>query len=312
MAADYVAITKVTFMKFFAALSCIVLTVNATAQEKKPVEIFTSQKVINANTTETVGNGKMEFKVTHNFGDIGGSFGGLKNFFGLDNNVDVRIAFQTGIGKKLDLTLARSKGASKQQKLWEMGLKYQLLQQLENDASHPLSIALYANAVVASNKATALPNLDHSYDGISERTSNTFQLILAKKMGKISVQLNPTFVTRGYSISYDQKSFFSLGAALRIPISGRLNFIMDYFRTFRSQSSKDSFLIKESIKFSDPLGVGLEVVTGRHVFHLNFTNATEILENRFIPRTVTSWGKGQFRWGFTISRQFTVWKPKKK
>lgn len=131
-------------------------------------------------------------------------------------------------------------------------------------------------------------------------------------MGKVSLQLNPTFVTRGYAISYDQKSLFSLGGALRIPISNRLNFIMDYFHTFRNQSSKDSFAAQSTpLKFYDPLGIGLEVLTGRHTFHLNFTNATEILENRFIPRTVTSWGKGQFRWGFTISRQFTVWKPKK-
>ncbi|MCX6318404.1 MAG: DUF5777 family beta-barrel protein [Bacteroidetes bacterium] len=292
-----------------AAFSC---TVSLTAQEKKPVEIFTSQKVINANTTQTVGKGQMEFKVTHNFGDIAGDFGGIKNFFGLDNNVDVRIAFQTGIGKKFDLTFARSKGASKQQRLWEMGLKYQLMQQLENDASHPLSIALYANAVIASNTATATPNQDHSYKGISQRTSNAFQLILARKMGKISLQLNPTFVTRGYSISYDQKSFFSMGGAIRLPLTHRLNFIMDYFHTFRSKESKDSFRLKENVRFYNPLGVGLEVVTGRHVFHLNFTNTTEIVENRFIPRTVTSWGKGQFRWGFTISRQFTVWKEKKK
>lgn len=292
-----------------AAITC---TLYSTAQDKKPVEIFSSQKVINANTTETVGKGKMEFKVTHNFGDIAGDFGGLKNFFGLDNNVDVRIAFQTGIGKKFDLTFARSKGASKQQKLWEMGLKYQLLQQLENDPSHPLSVALYANAVIASNIRTQTPNLDHSYKGLSQRTSNVFQVIFARKMGKVSLQLNPTFVTRGYSISYDQRSFFSMGGAIRIPISPRLNFIADYFHTFRSQSSKDSFNVKEGIKFYDPLGIGLEVITGRHVFHLNFTNAQEILENRFIPRTVTSWGKGQFRWGFTISRQFTVWKDKKK
>ena len=298
-------------MKFFAALLFTAFAVQAVAQEKKPVEIFSSQRVISANTTQTVGKGKMEFKVTHYFGDIAGDFGGLKNFFGLDNSVDVRIAFQTGIGKKLDLTLARSKGASQQQKLWEMGLKYQLVQQLENDPSHPLSVSLYANAVVASNKASAFPNLDHSFHGFSERTSNAFQVILARKMGKVSVQLNPTFVTRGYSISYDQQSMFALGGAVRIPIAGRFNFILDYFHPFRNQSSKDSFSVNNKIHFYDPLGAGLEIITGRHVFSLNFTNTTEILENRFIPRTITSWGKGQFRWGFTISRQFTVWKPKK-
>lgn len=283
-----------------------------TAEKGKPVEIFSSTKAINANTTEVVGAGKMEFKVTHNFGDIAGSGGGLKNFFGLDNAVDARIAFELGLGKTTDITFARAKGASQQQRLWELNIKQQLLRQLENDPSHPVSLALFVNAAVASNKASALTDFDHSFRSFSDRLSETFQLILAKKIKSVSIQLNPTLVTRSYSISYDMKSIFALGGAIRFPINTRMNFIIDYFHPFRNQSSKDSFRVKSNIKFYDPLGVGLEILTGRHVFHLNFTNATETLENRFIPRTISSWGKGQFRWGFTISRQFTIWKPKKK
>lgn len=284
-----------------------------TADAKKPVKIFNSQKAINANTTEVVGKGKMEFKVMHNFGDIGGDFGGLKNFFGLDNASDIKIAFEIGLGKRFDILFARAKGAGQQQKLWEMGIKYQLLQQLESDPAHPLSVAFFANAVIAANKASALDNLDHSFRDISDRTSNTFQLIIAKKMGQVSLQLNPTLVTRGYAISYDQKSIFALGGALKVPVMRNLNLVVDYFHPFRSQSSKDSFAVQASpLKFFDPLGIGFEIVTPGHVFHLNFTNATETLENRYIPRTVTSWGKGQFRWGFTIARQFSLWRPKEK
>ncbi len=283
------------------------------AAAKTPVKIFNSQKAINANTTEVVGKGKMEFKVMHNFGDIGGDFGGLKNFFGLDNASDIKIAFEIGLGKRFDILFARAKGAGQQQKLWEMGIKYQLLQQLENDPTHPLSVAFFANAVIAANKASALDNLDHSFRDISDRTSNTFQLIIAKKMGKVSLQLNPTLVTRGYAISYDQKSIFALGGALKVPVMRNLNLVVDYFHPFRSQSSKDSFAVQATpLKFFDPLGIGFEIVTPGHVFHLNFTNATETLENRYIPRTVTSWGKGQFRWGFTIARQFSLWRPKEK
>lgn len=284
-----------------------------TAATKAPVKIFNSQKAINANTTEVVGKGKMEFKVMHNFGDIGGDFGGLKNFFGLDNATDIKIAFEIGLGKRLDVLFARAKGASQQQKLWEMGIKYQLLQQLENDPSHPVSVAFFANAVIAANKASASDNLDHSFRNISDRTSNTLQLIIAKKIGKVSLQLNPTVVTRGYAISYDQKSIFAAGAALKLPVIRNLNLVVDYFHSFRSQSSKDSFAVQATpLKFFDPLGIGFEIVTPGHVFHLNFTNTTETLENRYIPRTVTSWGKGQFRWGFTIARQFSLWRPKDK
>jgi hypothetical protein len=284
------------------------------APEKKPVVIFNESKAINANTTEVVGKGKMEFKVTHNFGDIGGKFGGLRNFFGLDEARDVRIAFEIGLGNKFDITFARSRGtdAGRQQRLWELGLKYQLMRQLENDPSHPLSLAFYANAVIASNVASKLENLDNSFRSLSDRTSYVFQLILARKMKKVSLQLNPTLVTRGHWISYDQKTLFALGGAIKFPLMHNLNLVVDYFHTFRSQASTDSFAKQATpIKFYDPLGIGFEIVTPGHVFHLNFTNAAEILENRFIPRTTTSWGKGQFRWGFTIARKFSIWRPKK-
>jgi hypothetical protein len=302
-------------MKRILLITGLTISLHTSAQdskEKKPVQIFSSEKAINANTPETVGKGKMAFKVSHNFGDIGGKAGGLKNFFGLDNSTDVRIAFQIGLGKRFDVIAARAKGAGPQQRSFEMGLKYKLLEQMENDPSHPLSVALFANTVIATNKASAFANQDNSYKDFSDRVSNVLQLIIARKVGKISLQFNPTFLTRGYAISYDQKSMFAMGGAIKFPlVANRLNLLVDYFHPFRREAVKDSFKVNDNIKFSDPLGIGFEIMTSGHIFRLNFTNATEILENRFIPRTITSWGKGQFRWGFTISRNFTLWRGKK-
>lgn len=294
---------------FVAALAFLTLQVSAQdKKESKTVQIFSSTKTINARTTETVGKGKLDFNVSHNFGDVGGSNGGIKRFFGLDNAADIRIAFTMGLSDKLDLNIARAKGAGPQQQLYETGIKYRIMEQKENDPSHPLSVAVFGNMVIAASPQNAFPNQDNSYDGLGERMSNVLQLILAKKMGKVSVQLNPTYVTRGYAISYDQKSFFALGGALKVPLGGRVNLLLDYFHPFRSESTKNAFKTNDNIKFYDPLGVGFEILTSGHIFRLNFTNATELLENRFIPRTITSWGKGQFRWGFTISRKFTLWR----
>jgi hypothetical protein len=101
-----------------------------------------------------------------------------------------------------------------------------------------------------------------------------------------------------------------MGGAGRIHLGGRYSLLIDYFHTFRKGSTIDSFKTR-SIKFYDVLGVGFEILTGGHVFQLNFTNTQDILENRFIPRTVKSWGKGQFRWGFTVARDFELfWKKK--
>ena len=134
---------------------------------------------------------------------------------------------------------------------------------------------------------------------------------MARKFGNQSRQLNPTVVHRIYVVGGDDNTIFAMGGALRLPVKGKFSLIVDYFHSFRSKESEDLYR-SQGIHFHDALGVGIELLTAGHVFHLNFTNATEILENRFIPRTVTSWGKGEFRWGFTISRDFDLlWKKKK-
>ncbi len=299
-------------MRYFFLPTGLLISSFLSAQDNatgtNTVRIFNSTKTINARTTEVTGKGKLDFNITHNFGDLAGSNGGIKRFFGLDNAADIRIGFHIGLGHHTDLVMARDKGAGLIQQLWEIGIKQQITQQQENDPSHPLSIAVYANVVISSQKSNVFDNQDNSFKNLGDRTSNIWQLILARKTGKVSVQLNPTFMTRGHSVSYDQKNMFALGGAVKLPlVANRLNMIVDYFHSFRSGASKDSFMVNENIKFFDPLGVGFEILTSGHIFRLNFTNATEILENRFIPRTITTWGKGQFRWGFTISRKFTLW-----
>lgn len=267
---------------------------------------------MNANTTETVGKGKMEFRVGHNFGDIGGSEGGIRPFFGLDGAFDIRIGFQVGLGKRFDLIAARTRGGGSIQQIFELGFKYKIAEQIENDPSHPLAIALFANTTATAMKASPNPNTETSFRGFGDRLNSAFQLIVGRKMGKVTVQLNPTVITRGYAISYDQKTIFALGGALRIPLGKKLHLIADYFHPFRSQESRDSFRIKNNVRFYDALGIGFEIKVGGHNFNLNFNNATELLENRMIPRTTRTWKNGQFRWGFNLSRTFVLWRAKEK
>ncbi len=301
-------------MKNFFTILSLLISLSLFAQdkkEKKAVEIFRSVKTINAHTTELIGKGKMDFQVTHNFDDIAGSRGGIRNFFGLDNTTDVRIGFQVGVGKNLDLMVARAKGAGNITRIVELGLKYRFFQQTE-DNSIPVSLALFINNCISTMKASDSPTDDNYFQNLGDRSSQVIQLIVAKKIGKVSLQLNPTFLNQGFVVPSDDKSMFALGAAIRFPVSQKVNIIIDYFHPFRSESSEDFFLTTRGLKFYDPLGIGVEILTGGHVFHLNFTNAREILENRFLPRTISNWGKGEFRWGFNLSRKFTLWREKKK
>lgn len=287
-------------------------TTMSTKEKAAPeyVWIFASPKLINANTVELVPRRVLEFKVTHNFGDIGGDNGGIKNFFGLDNATDVRIGFQYGLGNRINLIGARSKGASIIQQQYELGIKYRFMQQTK-DNTHPVSIALFANNVVSTMKANALPGLESSFKDFSDRNSQTVQLLIARRFGNLSLQIHPALVHRDLVIPGDDKSIVALGGAFRLPLKGVFSLLFDYSHSFRSQSSTDLFKT-QNIRFYDAMGIGVEILTEGHSFHLNFTNATEILENRYIPRTITSWSKGQFRWGFTIARDFRFRNKKKK
>src|SRR5687768_4316131 len=132
-------------------------TISTSQKSTEPdyIWIFSSPKLINANTVELLSKGILEFKVTHNFGDVAGDNGGIKNFFGLDNATDVRIGFQYGLSKRINLIAARAKGAGSVRQLYEVGIKYRLMQQA-NDSRHPLSVTLFANTVVSAMKANAV------------------------------------------------------------------------------------------------------------------------------------------------------------
>jgi hypothetical protein len=292
--------------------------------QKKPVKIFSSDKAILSNTTEMVGKGKMLFKITHNFDNIDGKDGIFGRVLGLDKAWDVRIAFHIGLGKNLDVNVSRDKGAANVTKIYELALKYRFATQMENDPSHPISLAIFLNTAVATAQSVGDPrvpgtsNFENHWVDFSSRMSQVVQLIIAKKIGRVSLQLNPTFVHTNHVINHDMSSIFALGGVIRFPVSRSMNIIVDYYHPFRNEESKNYFnsvdqpYNPEAFKFYDPLGIGLEINTAGHVFNLNFLNSKEILENRFIPRTVNSWTKGQFRWGFSIGRTFSLWRTKKK
>ena len=76
--------------------------------------------------------------------------------------------------------------------------------------------------------------------------------------------------------------------------------IVDYFYNVSKYRQNN-----KANPFYNPLAVGLEIETGGHVFHLNFTNNGAISETNFIPNTTSNWLDGQFKFGFNISRVFS-------
>lgn len=312
-------------LRLCLSLLAIMITFNGYAQDdlekamaspagksEKVIATFKATKLINGHTNETLYKHELDFKVDHRFGDIAGSNGGLKQFFGLDNSTDVRIGFEYGVSDRLTIGLARSKGATSVQQLYEGSIKYRLLEQTVDDKV-PVAVTLFGSNTIAAVKAnTDDPSSATSYRNFGERMNWVSQIILARKFNSnFSFSLTPSYVHRNLTVFRDANDMFALGAGGRFKFTKRMALVVDYFLPFRNKEDKEYVEAQRATKFYNPLGVGLEMETGGHVFHINFTNATAIQEMQFIPETTSSWLKGQYRWGFSISRRFSFDRNKK-
>jgi hypothetical protein len=265
---------------------------------------FKSSRIINARSNETAKKGELDFTVSHRFGDAAGKYGGIKTFFGTDNAADIRLSFDYGITNNLTVGLSRAKGATAIRELYEGSLKYRLLNQ--GNGNMPFAVTIFANAVASGMESNINKTAPDHFENFSDRWSFTGQLILARKVStKFSVVLIPSFVHYNYVSYGDQNDHFAVGAGGRFKLTKRFSFLADYFYTFRDNHTLE-FFSANGVSFFNPLGVGMEVETGGHVFQITFTNNTGLLENQFIPYTTTSWGDNQFRWGFHMSRTFSL------
>ena len=310
------------FTLFFACIFNLSLTAqddlsqlfsdSVSRDEHLPVAAtFKSPRIINGQSNETIHKNDLLFVVMHRFGDIAGDNGGIKSFFGLDNSTDILIGFDYGITDRLSVGTGRAKGtpngtSTDQKEMFYVNAKYRLLQQTA-DERMPFSVTLLGNSAVSATEKREVSTSDASFDKFGDRMSYLAQMIITRKFSdNLSLAFSPTYVRRNYVTFMDMNNLFALGMAGRMKVSPRMALVVDYFLTFRSKESKDYFSEQKDFKFYNPLGIGLEVETGGHVFNLSFMNSTAILENQFIPSTSSSWGDGEFRWGFSITRTFTL------
>jgi hypothetical protein len=261
-------------------------------KNQKVFATFKTTRIVNSHSIETVKRKSLDFRVTHHFGDVAGEAGGVHTLYGLDQAADIRIAFEYGINDRFTVGVGRSKIAE----LLDGYVKYRLTSQTQ-DNKMPVSTTLFMNAGLTPQK-----NIRGEYDNAAHRLSYTYQILIARKFSQnFSFQIMPSFLHRNYVFeSADENDIFSLGVGGRLKLTKRFAILADYFYSFSKfrQENKD--------QYDAPLGIGVEIETGGHVFHMFFTNNAGIVENVFIPNTTSSWAKGEFKFGFNISRTFAV------
>jgi hypothetical protein len=90
----------------------------------------------------------------------------------------------------------------------------------------------------------------------------------------------PVYVRRNWvnicDSSEDELDMFALGVGGRLALTMKLALVGEYYYVFSGYHHKYDDI------FFNPLALGLEINTGGHVFHINFSNSTGIVPSTYI------------------------------
>ncbi len=274
---------------------------------------FKTTRLNMGHSIEVVGKHQLDVRISHVFGEVHNtsSTADLHSLYGLESISNVRIAFEYGVTSKLTAGLGRSKGFGAAKELYDGFLKYKLLHQTI-DNKIPITVTLVGTAQVSGMIASTDPTSETSYGNFSQRWSYSTQVLIARKFSeRLSLQVMPTWIHRNYVVAAnsatglpaDENDYFAIGAAGRYKFSKRSAIIIDWFMPFSNFRTEEH---KQNLYYN-PLGIGYEIETGGHVFHLSLVNTGGFSEQDFISNSPTSWSKWGIRLGFNISRWFTVY-----
>ena len=259
-----------------------------TVRKEFVTNAFKSSRVINGHSMEFIGKGVLDFRILHRFGPVND---GIKEFFGLDQ-ASMRMGFDYGLSKNFTIGIGRST----LQKEMDGFVKFRPVHQATGPGGSPISLVLVAGMTVITEE-----NDDSAKEvSFSSRAGYYYQAIIGRKFNqRFTLQLSPTLVHRNEVLANDDNDIYALGIGSRFKLSKRIAFVVDYFYIFNG-------LPKE--EYYNPLSLGVDIETGGHVFQLHFSNATGMNERAFIKETYNDWGKGEIRFGFNLSRVFTIGK----
>jgi hypothetical protein len=248
---------------------------------------------------EMIGKNVLDVRILHRFGLINSGF---NNFYGLDQ-ANMRFGFDYGLTKDLTIGIGRSNV----NKEWDGFIKYRLIQQsIGGKHSSPVSVILVSGATI-----TTAPWADpRRKNFFTSRMAFYNEFIVGRKFSeKFSFQIAPTLVHLNI-VDFESytNNIFAIGLGARYKISKRTAFVVDYHYIVRN--NEDDAISNQYANMINPLSIGFDIETGGHVFQLHFSNSTGMNEKAFITNTTNSWGKGEIRFGFNLSRVFTVGKKK--
>lgn len=262
-------------------------------KETKPTTEYTSStfkgtRLINGQTVETKGKGALEFIFAHRFGAING---GVYELFGLDQAY-VRLGLEYGITDRLGVGIGRNSV----DKTMDSYLRYKVLRQSSGAVNMPFTITAFGIAGLRTSPKKA----DAAYDiQLKDRMSYTGQLLIARKFNSVlSLQLMPSIVHKNtVDKTIEKNDQLALGVGGRLKVSRSMALTTEYYYRFN---------VPDANPYYNPLGFGIDIETGGHVFQLVMTNSRGLTERAYLTETADDFFNGAIHLGFNITRTFQI------
>lgn len=288
---------------------------------------FKSTRVIIGPSVETLGKNGMDVRILHRFGYINS---GVKEFFGWDQGAEMRFGFDFGITPNITVGVGRSSF----DKAYDASIKWRPVRQARGEHASPVSIAWATDFSVntrPSDEFVITPNrlpsitrigsantqdIPNDY-GFSDRWSIYTAIIVGRKFSdNFSFQVTPEVVLHhnyalrpstdtdinpdGLRDEVGHNDVIAMGFGARYKFSKRMALVVDYHHVFTDHP------VNDGTTYYDPLAIGFDIETGGHVFQLHVSNTRGLNENAFLTQTYDDFWKGDIRFGFNLSRLFTV------
>lgn len=257
---------------------------------KQVKEAFNGSYIINNQSTNTPQEGRLDFLILHRFGEFSdGAFNG----FGLDYAA-IRLGFDYGITNNLAVGIGRSSVG----KNYDTHLKYRILTQTVGGGKNiPVNLVLFTSTALSSTELRR-QNEVHETNQFMNQLVYTYEAMISREMShKLSFQTTASVIHRN-TVAYEDydHNIVALSFGGRLKLSKRMYLLGDYSYVF---NNKEDGLY-------NPVALGLDIVTGGHVFQAYLTNTVGFIQKEFLTATRGNIAEGDIRIGFSVRRAFML------
>ena len=269
-------------------------------RKERPVkDMFASDLAIDDQTSVIPDKKTLEMQIQHRFGLIKDN--GIKDLFGIyAPSANTRM----GINYSILDNLMVGYGITRKNMYSDFQIKWAFLRQTRS-GKIPLTLTVYANMAIDGRNESVFGE-DYNF---ANRFSYFTQLMIGRKFTDwFSLELHASFThynaTDANIANYDgyDHDVIGWGGHMRFKFTSQSSIVITYSNPVYIESISDNQITQN--KFYSNFGIAYEVATATHAFQIFATTANGIIPQDIYMYNTSDWTKGEFRFGFNITRMW--------